>query len=122
MFIFSTEGADAAFHQVCLTTWTQKSHQFFFNRVHPVVFNNLQGKEIARNFDSRYQGLFSFPVYIVITDGDCGCSLVSRGSWRLTGHQLHSPLDHVHAFLHVCLVFVQYWEQRVFILTGVCFL
>ena len=41
--------------------------------------------------------------------------VVSRGSWRLTGHQLYSPLDHVHAFLHVCLVFLQYWKQRVFV-------
>ena len=43
----------------------------------------------------------------------CQCIVVSRGSWRLTGHQLHSPLDHVQTFLHVCLVVLQYREQRV---------
>jgi len=44
----------------------------------------------------------------------CGISgVVSRGSWRLTGHQLHSPLDHVHSFLHICLVVLQYRVQRV---------
>jgi hypothetical protein len=31
--------------------------------------------------------------------------VVSRGSWRLTGHPLHSPLDHMQTFLHVCFVF-----------------
>ena len=50
--------------------------------------------------------------------------VISRGSWRLTGHQLHSPFDHMQTFLRVCFVFVRYWEQRVFVtrVFFVCFL
>ena len=41
------------------------------------------------------------------------CNVVSRGSWRLTGHQFYTPLDHVHAFLLVGLVCLQRWERKV---------
>ena len=44
-----------------------------------------------------------------------GRSVVSRGLWRLIDHPLHSSLDHTQAFLHVCFVFPQYWEQRAFV-------
>ena len=44
---------------------------------------------------------------------DAYCTVVSRGSWRLTGHQLYSPLDHVYAFLLVGLVCLQRWERKV---------
>ena len=66
--------------------------------IHPLVFNNLQGKRIARNFDSSYWGLFFFPVYIDITDGDCGCSLVCDSSFCLSKGML-GIINDVHCSL-----------------------
>ena len=49
--------------------------------------------------------LFRNRGYLVTKESPVVTSVVSRGSWRLTGHPLHSPLDHVQTFMHICFVF-----------------
>ena len=49
----------------------------------------------------RWQKCQKISPFIHFSVYDFTCIVVSRGSWWLTGHQLHTPLDHVHAFLLV---------------------